>query len=104
METQRKPYYVIRVCNSCSKLREGIGREAYPHSGKAIQLYLTDEEVQKYNQEAAKEILRPYAEITLKRCLNIPPELILYAISEVLYENTKEESNQARPESNFQKV
>lgn len=94
METQRKPYYIIRVCNSCSKLREGIGIEAYPHSGKAIQLYLTDEEVQRYNKEAVKEILSPYAEITLKRCLNMPAELILYAISEVLYGNTKEESDE----------
>ena len=92
METQqRKPYYVLRIANSCSKLDEGIVRQAYPHNGKAIQLYLTDEGVQKYNQEAVRQIIRPYAEITLKRCLNLPAELILYAISEVLYES-KEES------------
>ena len=105
METQqRKPYYVLRIANSCSKLREGIARQVYPHSGKAIQLYLTDEEVQKYEKEAVRQILRPYAEITYKHCLNMPTELILYAISEVLYENTKEESSQCGPESNFQKV
>ena len=104
METQRKPYYVIRAAYSCLKMREGIGKEAYPHNGNAIQLYLTDEEVQKYNQEAARRIIRPYTEITLKRIFNMPVELILYAISEVLYENTKEESNQGGPESNFQKV
>ena len=93
METQqRKPYYVIRVRYSCLKLREGIGREVYPHSGKAIQLYLTDEEVQKYDPEAVRQILKPYAEITFKRLIDMPAELILYAISEVLYES-KEESD-----------
>ena len=95
METQqRKPYYVIRYKDSFSKLREGIGREVYPHSGNATQLYLTDEEVQKYDPEAVRQILKPYAEITLKRYLYLPAELILYAISEVLYENTKEESDE----------
>ena len=91
METQRKPYYVLRITNSCSKLREGTVRQVYTRSGKAIQLYLTDEEVQKYNQEAVRQIIRPYAEITLKRSIDMPAELILYAISEVLYES-KEES------------
>lgn len=96
METQRKPYYVIRYKDSCLKLREGIGREVYPHNGNAIQLYLTDEEVQKYDPEAVRQILKPYAEITLKRYLYLPAELILYAISEVLYESKEEskESNQ----------
>ena len=96
METQRKPYYVIRQHTSYSKLREGIGREVYPYSGNAIQLYLTDEEVQRYDQEAVRQILRPYAQITSKRYLYIPVELILYAICEVLYESKEEskESNQ----------
>ena len=94
METQqRKPYYVIRYKDSFSKLREGIGREVYPHNGNAIQLYLTDEEVQKYDPEAVRQILKPYAQITLKRYLYLPAELILYAISEVLYES-KEESDE----------
>ena len=94
METQRKPYYVLRPYNSYSKLREGIGREVYPHNGNAIQLYLTDEEVQKYDPEAVRQILRPYEQITSKRCLYIPAELILYAICEVLYES-KEESKES---------
>ena len=89
METQRKPYYVIRHHTSYSKLREGIGREVYPHSGNAIQLYLTDEEVQKYDPEAVRQILKPYAQITSKRSLYMPVELILYAICEVLYGNAK---------------
>ena len=82
---ERKPYYVLRPYNSSFKLHEGVGRKVYPHSGSAIQLYLTDEEVQKYNQEAVSEILRPYAEITMNRYMNMPVELILYAICEVLY-------------------
>lgn len=82
---ERKPYYVLRPANSNFKIHEGNGREAYPHSGNAIQLYLNDEEVQKYDSEAIKEIIRPYAEITMKRYMYIPVELILYAISEVLY-------------------
>lgn len=94
METQRKPYYVIRYHASCSKLREGIGKEAYPHNGNAIQLYLTDEEVQKYNKEAVRQILRTYTQIISKRSLYIPAELILYAICEVLYES-KEESKES---------
>ena len=81
----RKPYYVLRMFTSNFKLHEGIAREVYPHSGNAIQLYLTDEEVQKYNSEAIKEIIRPYAEITMKRYMHIPVELILYAIEEVIY-------------------
>lgn len=83
---ERKPYYVLRMFGSHFTLREGIGREVYPHSGNAIQLYLTDEEVQKYNAEAIMEIIRPYVEITKKRYFHIPPELILYAICEVLYD------------------
>ena len=82
---ERKPYYILRPYNSRFKLHEGNGREAYSHSGNAIQLFLTDEEVQKYNSEAIKEIIRPYAEITMKRYMYIPPELIIYAICEVLY-------------------
>ena len=82
---ERKPYYILRIFGSHFKLHEGVGREAYPHSGNAIQLYLTDEEVQKYNTEAIKEILRPYAQVTLKKYHYMPAELILYAIEEVLY-------------------
>ena len=87
METQRKPYYVLRHFSSNLKLHEGMLREIYPNNGYGggIQLYLTAEEVQKYNHKAVKEILRPYAEITIKRYMYIPPELVFYAISEVLY-------------------
>lgn len=85
---ERKPYYVLRLSSSNLKLHEGILREIYPNNGHGagIQLFLTDEEVQKYNSEAIKEIIRPYAEITMKRYMYIPVELILYAISEVLYD------------------
>lgn len=82
---ERKPYYILRPVSSNFILHEGIAREVYPNSGNGIQLYLTDEEVQKYDSEAIKEIIRPYAEITMKRYMYIPVELILYAISEVLY-------------------
>lgn len=84
---ERKPYYVLRLNGSNLKLHEGILREIYPNHGhgSGIQLYLSDEEVQKYNQEAVTKIIRPYAEITMKRYMYIPVELILYAVSEVLY-------------------
>lgn len=82
---ERKPYYVLRKTNSNFKLHEGNGRERYPNSGNAIQLFLTDEEVQKYNSESIKEIIRPYTEITMKRYMNMPAELIIYAICEALY-------------------
>jgi hypothetical protein len=82
---ERKPYYVLRLRTLNLVLHEGIAREVYPHSGGQIQLYLTDEEVQKYNSEAINEILRPYVEIIMKRYMYIPVELILYAISAVIF-------------------
>lgn len=85
METQRKPYYVLRPFSSNLKLHEGIAREVYPHSGNGIQLYLTDEEVQKYDGKRVTEIIRPYMEVTLKRYMYMPVELIICAICEVLY-------------------
>ena len=83
---ERKPYYVLRPYNSGFKLHEGVGRKVYPHSGNAIQLYLTDEEEQKYNSEAVQKSLKPYMEVTLKRYMYMPVELIIYAICEVLYD------------------
>lgn len=81
----RKPYYIRRMFSSNFTLHEGLGREVYPHSGHAIQLYLSDEEVQKYSSEEIKKILKPYNEVTSKRYMYMPVELILYAICEVLY-------------------
>lgn len=50
METQqRKPYYVLRYNTANLVLHEGVGIDVYPNSGKAIQLYLTDEEVHKFD-------------------------------------------------------
>ena len=85
---ERKPYYVLRQFGSKFILREGIAREIYRKrsSGSAFQLYLTDEEVQKYNPEAVQKILKPYMEVTLKRYMYMPVELIIYAICEVLYD------------------
>lgn len=57
---ERKPYYVLRMKTSNLVLHEGIGREVYPNSGNAIQLYLTDEEVRKYDGNKAYEILEPF--------------------------------------------
>jgi len=81
---ERKPYYVLRLKNSNLALHEGSARKYY-HGGNAIQLYLSDEEVQKYNPEAVQKILKPYMEVTIKRYMYIPTELIIYAICEVLY-------------------
>ena len=82
---ERKPYYVLRMKTSNLKLHEGVAREVYSHIGSAIQLYLTDEEVQKYDCNKACEILKPYREIMKKRYMYMPPELILYAKEEVIY-------------------
>lgn len=82
---ERKPYYVLRLKTSNLKLHEGIGREIYPLSGNAIQLYLTDEEVQKYDGNKVGEILKPYNDIMKKRYMYMSPELIFYAIEEVIY-------------------
>lgn len=82
---ERKPYYILRIFCSNFILHEGIARDVYPHSGNGIQLYLTESEAQKYDNERVIEILKPYYEIIKKRYMYIPSELILYAISEVLY-------------------
>lgn len=83
---ERKPYYVLRMKTSNFILHEGIAREVYPHSGNGIQLYLTDDEVYKYDDHKVGKVLEPYYEITRKRFMYMPSELILYAICEVLYE------------------
>lgn len=82
---ERKPYYVLRLKTSNLKLHEGNAREVYPSSGNAIQLYLADEEVQKYDNKRVIEVLEPYYENTKKRYMYMPSELVFYAISEVLY-------------------
>lgn len=82
---ERKPYYVLRLKTSNLVLHEGIGREIYPN-GNAIQLWLTDEEVQKYDGKNVCKVLEPYREIMKKRYMYMPAELILYAICEVLYD------------------
>ena len=85
---EKKPYYISRIATSSFDLKEGI---PYPQAnrrggGTTIQLDLTDEEVQKYNSERVKKILQPYVEVTVKRHMYLPAELILYAIYEVLYD------------------
>lgn len=83
---ERKPYYVLRMKTSNFILHEGIAREVYPHSGSGIQLYLTDDEVYKYDGHKVSKVLEPYYEIMRKRFMYMSSELILYAICEVLYE------------------
>lgn len=88
METQqqqRKPYFISRIAKRHSfKLHEGFALK-YRSGGTVFQLYLTDEEVQKYDNNKVRKILRPYIEITKKRYMYVPSELVFYAISEVLY-------------------
>lgn len=81
---ERKPYYILRMKKSSFILREGKVGEVCPNSAR-IQLYLTDEEVQKYDNKRVIEVLKPYFEIVKKRSMYIPPELLFYAICEVLY-------------------
>lgn len=85
---QRNPYYILRARESCWLLRRVIGREIYPHSGNAIQLYLSDEEAQNYNPDKTRELLRPYLNIVMKRTLYLPRELLLYAIEQNIYGDT----------------
>ena len=90
METQRKPYYVLRPYSSKMVLHAGIGKEAYSHNGNVIQLYLTDGEIHKYDNKKVCKVLEQYTETIKSRCMYMPSELILYAISEVLYESEEE--------------
>lgn len=83
---ERKPYYISRISTSSFDLNEGTPFTYRTGGGTTIQLYLTDEEVQKYNSEKVKEILNPYIEVTKKRYMYLPAEVILYAIKEVLYD------------------
>ena len=83
---EKKPYYISRISTSSFALNEGTSYTYRTGGGTYIQLYLTDEEVQKYNSEKVKEILKPYIEVTMKRYMYLPAEVILYAIKEVLYD------------------
>lgn len=89
---ERKPYYVLRMKTSNLILHEGIGRKVYSHNGSAIQLYLTDKEVRKYDGNKVCKVLEPYSEIMKKRYMYTPVELILYAICEVLYEEPEDKN------------
>ena len=88
---ERKPYYVLRPNTSKFTLHEGIAREVYPHSGNGIQLYLSDEEAEKYDNCKVSNLLEPYSEIIKKRYMYTPVELIYWAIEKVLYEREREE-------------
>ena len=86
METQRKPYFISRIAKRQSfKIHEGFSLSNGHCGGTVLQLYLTDEEVQKYDNKKVCNILKPYIEITNKRYMYIPSELIFYAVSEALY-------------------
>ena len=86
METQRKPYFISRIAKGQSfKLHDGFSLIGRTGGGTSIQLYLTDEEVQKYDNNKVRKILKPYIEIMNKRYMYIPTELVFYAVSEVLY-------------------
>lgn len=91
VEEIRKPYYVLRLKSSKFNLHEGIAREVYPHSGSGIQLYLTDDEVKKYDSRKVCKLLEPCLEILEKRTMFVPAELIYWAIEKVLYEREREE-------------
>ena len=85
METQRKPYFISRIAKRQSfKLHDGFSIKGRS-GGTVLQLYLTDEEVQKYDNNKVRKILKPYIEIMNKRYMYIPSELVFYAVSEVLY-------------------
>lgn len=86
METQRKPYFISRIAKGQSyKLHEGFALTSRSGGGTVFQLYLTDEEVQKYDCKKVCKILKPYIEIMKKRYMYVPSELVFYAICEVLY-------------------
>lgn len=86
-DMERKPYYVLRLKNSKFILHEGIGRVVYPYNGNAIQIYLTDSEAKKYDYIKVNKLLEPYYEILEHRCMTMPPELIFWAIEEVIFGN-----------------
>lgn len=83
---ERKPYYVLRLKNSKFIMHECIAREVYPNNGNGIQLYLTDEECDRFDADRVRNILEPYACVLERRYMYMPTELILYAIEKVLYE------------------
>ena len=86
METQRKPYFISRIAKGQSfKIHEGFSLSNGRAGGTVLQLYLTDEEVQKYDNKKVCNILKPYIEIMNNRYMYIPSELVFYAIGEVLY-------------------
>lgn len=88
-DMQRNPYYIIRALGYYWLLRRGIVKEIYPHDGLAIQLYLSDEEAQKYNPDRIRELLSPYFNIVRKGVLYLPRELLLYAIEQCIFGGEK---------------
>ena len=88
---ERKPYYVLRLIRSYFILREGV-----PNNSYGIQLYLTDEERDRFDAERIRNILKPYACVLQKRYMYIPPELILYAIEKVLYDDNEGVEDESR--------
>lgn len=93
---ERKPYYVLGIKRSRYKLFDGCARDVYPNSGNGIQLYLTDDERDRYDADRVRNILEPYACVLEKRYMCIPTELILYAIEKVLYDDNEGVEDESR--------
>ena len=54
-----------------------------------MEIQLTDEEASKYDRNKILNILKKYIEITKKRSMYAPKELLLYAIEQCIFEDEK---------------
>ena len=54
-----------------------------------MEIQLTDEEASKYNRNKILNILKKYIEITKKRSMYAPKELLLYAIEQCIFGDEK---------------
>ena len=79
----RKDYYLYTYINSYT-LKEGKKDRTCNRHGY-IKIQLTDEEASHYDRNKILNILKKYTEITKKRSMYTPKELIWYAIEQCIF-------------------
>ena len=89
----RKDYHLYTYINNYI-LKEGKMDSRLHHGPKYMEIQLTDEEASKYDRNKILNILKKYIEITKKRSMFTPKELLLYAIEQCIF-GEENEHNQS---------
>ena len=80
----RKDYHLYAYINNYT-LKEGKKDRNKTGNGAYMEIQLTDEEASKYDRNKILNILKKYIEITKKRSMYMPRELLLYAIEQCIF-------------------